>query len=95
MDDTKKALVFTNDTVGKGENTDMLDKKMKTKPNVVKEAITPPISENKYWHSQQNREITSIQKKLDTLRSNKTDKVKSIDKSRSNQITDTENTVYK
>ena len=44
LDDTKNALVTTNETVVKEGNTDMVDKKRKTKPNVEKEAITPPIS---------------------------------------------------
>ena len=35
---TKKELVTTTDTVVKEGNTDTI-----TKPNVVKEAITPPI----------------------------------------------------
>ena len=36
LDDTKKALVTTTYTVVKEGNTDMVDKKMKTKHNVVK-----------------------------------------------------------
>ena len=35
LDDTKKALVFTTDMVVKEKNTEMLDKKRKTKPNVA------------------------------------------------------------
>ena len=45
LDNTKKALVTTTDKVVKEGNTDMVDKKIKTKPNVVKEYITSPISE--------------------------------------------------
>ena len=44
LDDTKKALVNTTDTVVKGGNTDMVEKKCKTKLNVMKEAINPTIS---------------------------------------------------
>ena len=44
LDDTKKELVATTDKVVKGGNNDMVDKKGKTKPNAVKESITPPIS---------------------------------------------------
>ena len=44
LDDTKKVLATTTDTVVKEGNTDMFDKKIKTEPNVVTEAITPPIS---------------------------------------------------
>ena len=40
LDDTKKALVFTTDTVDKEGNTDTVDKK---KSNFAKETITPPI----------------------------------------------------
>ena len=47
MDDTKKALVTTTDTVVKEVNTDMVEEKSKTKPNVVKESITPHISSKK------------------------------------------------
>ena len=43
LDDTEKALVTTTDTVVKEVNTDTVDKKRNTKPNVVKEDITPPI----------------------------------------------------
>ena len=35
LDDTKKELANTPDTVFKEGNTDMFDKKSKTKPNVV------------------------------------------------------------
>ena len=47
MDDTKKALVTTTDTVVKEWNTDMIDKEEKPKTNVLEESITPPISEKK------------------------------------------------
>ena len=46
LDDTKKALVSTTNTFVKEGNTDMDEKKRKTRTNVVKEAITPHISEN-------------------------------------------------
>ena len=45
MDETEKVLVPTTDMFAKEGHTDMVDEKMKTKPNVVKEPITPPISE--------------------------------------------------
>ena len=41
LDETEKAFVTTTDTITKKENTDM-----GTKPNVVKEDITLPISNN-------------------------------------------------
>ena len=42
LDETKKSLVTTTDTVVKEENTGMGEK-----PNVVKEAITSPIAKKK------------------------------------------------
>ena len=48
LNDTKKALVATTDMFSKEGNTDMVDKNSKTKPNLVKEAITSSISEKKY-----------------------------------------------
>ena len=47
LDETEKALVTTTDTFVKEGKTGMVDKKSKTKPNVVKESITPPNSEKK------------------------------------------------
>ena len=46
-DDTKKSLFFTTEMVVKKGNTDIFDRKRKTNPNVVKEGITPPISEKR------------------------------------------------
>ena len=43
MDYTKKSLVNTTDKVIKEGTTDMVDKKIKTKNNVVEEAITRHI----------------------------------------------------
>ena len=91
MDETEKALVTTTDTVVKEGNTDMVEKKEK-KPNVAKESITTPISGKK--------KIDTVNKTEKSQASNKTVdtpriKVKSIDKSRSTQRTDTENTVNK
>ena len=60
LDDTKQVLVNTTYMVVKESNTDMVDKEKKAKQNVVEESIATPTSE-KNWHSQQNREITSIQ----------------------------------
>ena len=42
-DETEKALVTSTDTVVNEGNTEMVDKKRKTKPNVAKEATTTPI----------------------------------------------------
>ena len=95
MDDTKKALVITTDTVFKKGHTDMVDKKKEKKPNVVKESITPPISGKKNDTVNITEKPQASNKTVDTPRRNKTDKVKSIDKSRSTKITDTENTVDK
>ena len=61
LDDTKQASVTITDMVVKECNTDMVDKEGKPKQNSVEESITPPISEKKNRHGQQNREITIIQ----------------------------------
>ena len=75
----------------------MLDKKRKTEHKMVKEVITPPISEKKKKIDTFNKREKSqtYNKTVYTPRSNKTDKVNSIDKSRSDQTTDAENTVNK
>ena len=93
LDDTKKASITTTDTVVKEGNTDMVDKKSKKKPNVVKESITPPITKKKVDTVNKREKSQASYKTVDTPRSNKYDKVKSLDKSRSTQRTDTENTV--
>ena len=96
MDDTKKALVTNTDKIVKEVNNDMVDKKIKTRTNLVKEAITPPISEKKNIDTiNKTEESQAPNKTADTPKSNKTEKVKSIYKSRSTQRTDTENTVDK
>ena len=61
---------------------------------MVKESITPPISE-KYKIDTVNKTDKSqaSNKKVDTSSSNKSDKGKSLDKSRSTKITETEHTV--
>ena len=62
----------------------------------MKESITPPLSEKKKINTVNKIEKSqAYNKTVDTPKSNKTDKVKSIDKSRSIQRTDTENTVDK
>ena len=45
LDDTKKALVSTTDTVAKEGNIAMVDKEGKSEKSVVEGAITPPIPE--------------------------------------------------
>ena len=47
LDDTKQELVTITDVVVKEVNTYMVDKEGKSKPNVVKESITPPISDKR------------------------------------------------
>ena len=95
LDDTKKALVTTTDMVVKEGNTDMVDKKRK-KPIMVEKVITSPIWEkniintvNKIDKSQE------CNKEIDIPKSNKTDILKSIDKWRSTQKYDIENTLDK
>ena len=64
LDDTKKSFVATTGMFFKEGNNKMVDKKSKTKPNVVKEAITPPISVKK--------EIDTVKKTEKSQASNKT-----------------------
>ena len=79
MDDTKKALFTTTDRVVKEVNSDMAGKKRKTKSNVVKEAITPPIPEKK--------KIDTVNKTDKSQASNKTvDTHKSINSRRSSDL---------
>ena len=96
MDYTKEELVTTTYNVFKEGNTDMFDKYGKSKQNFVKEAITPPISEKKEIDTVNKTEKPhESNKTVDTSKSNETGTVKSLDKSRSTQRTDTENTVDK
>ena len=74
----------------------MVDKKRKAKTNAAKEDITPLMSEkNKIDTVKKTEKSQAYNKTVHTPRSNKTDKANSIDKSRSAQRTDTENTVDK
>ena len=74
----------------------MVDKKSKTKPNLVKESITPPIStKNKIDKINKTERLQASNKTVYTPRSNKINKVKSLHKSRSAEIADTENTINK
>ena len=79
MDYIKNPLVTTIDTVEKEVTTDTVDKKRKTKPNVVEEAITYPISEKKKIDTVNKTDKSQESNKIvDTTKSNKTDTVKSI-----------------
>ena len=81
LDYTKKALVTTTDTVLKEGNIVLVNRKRKTKPNVVKKAITTPISEKKKIVTVNKTEKSqAFNKAVNTTRSNKTEKIKSIDK---------------
>ena len=96
MDDNKKALVTTIDTLVIEGTTDMVDKNEKTKPNVVEEAITPSISERKNIDTINKTEKSQASNNtVDRTKINKTDKFKSLDKSRYTQRNDTINTVDK
>ena len=55
LDEIKQAIFTTNDTVVKEGNTEIFDKEGKSKQNVVEEAITHPISENKLTQSTKHR----------------------------------------
>ena len=59
---------------------------------MVKEAITPPILKNDSDTVNKTEKAQALKKK-DKSSSNKYDNGKSLDKSRSNQITETEDTV--
>ena len=62
----------------------------------MEEAITPPISEKKKIGTVKKTEKSQASNKtVDTPKINKTNTVKSIDKSRSDHITDTVNIVDK
>ena len=63
LDNTEKALVATTDTVVKEVNTDMVDKKRKTKTDVVKKAITPPISAKNEFYTVNKTEKSKTSKK--------------------------------
>ena len=90
LDETEKELVTTNNTFFKEGNTYMV-----TKLNAVKEAITPPISKKKIDTFNKTEKSQASNKTVDTSSNNKSDQGKSLDKSRSNQITDMENIANK
>ena len=66
---------------------------MGEKPNVVKESITPPIAKNNIDTVNKIEKSQASKRKIDRSSSNKSDKCKSLDKSRSTQRTETEDTV--
>ena len=69
----------------------MVDKQGKSKQNVVEEAITPPIwSKKKIDSVNKTDKSQASNKTVDTPKNDKPDTVKSLDKSRSTQRTDTE-----
>ena len=71
MDGSKNALATTTDTVVKEGNTDM-----GTKPNVVKEAITTPISKNIIDTVNKTDNSQASNKTIDIFSRNKSDKGK-------------------
>ena len=71
---SKKALVTNTDKIVKEGNTDM-----GKKPNVVKEAITPPIAKNNINTVNKTQKSQASPKK-DKSSSNKSYKGKSLDK---------------
>ena len=62
---------------------------MGAKPNVVKEAITPPITKNNIDTVNKTDKSEAFNKKVYTSSINKSDKGKSLDKSKSTQRTET------
>ena len=85
---SKKPLVTTTDKIFKEGINDMV-----TKPNVVKESITPPIAKNNIEKFNKTNKPQASKIIQDKYISNKSDKGKSLDKSRSTQRTETEDTV--
>ena len=79
LDDIKKALVATIGTVFKEGNTDTVDKKMKTKRNVVWKSITSTISAKKKIDAvKKTKKSQASNKTVGASKSNKTDTVKYI-----------------
>ena len=68
---SEKALVNTINKNFKEGNTDM-----RTKPNVAKEAITPPIEKKKIYTVKKIEKSQASNKKVDTYSRNKPDKGK-------------------
>ena len=95
FDETEKALVTTTDTVVKEGNTDMAEKKRKNLMWWRNPSLLLFYQKKKIDTLKKADKTQASNKTVDTPRSNKTNKVKSIDKSRSTQRTETENTVNK
>ena len=85
---SKKSLVTTTEKISKKGIHDM-----GTKPNMVKESITPPISKNNIDTVNKTEKAQAFKIKIDKSSSNKSDKGKSLVKSRSTQRPETEDTV--
>ena len=75
LNETKKALVTTTNTVVKEGNT-----YMGAKPNVVKETIAPPISKYNIDTFNKTQKSQASNKTVDTISKNKSDKGKALDK---------------
>ena len=88
LDEAKKALITTTNTIFNEGNTDM-----GTKPNVVKESITNTIAKKNIDTVNKKEKSEASNKAVDISRNNKYGKVESLYKSSSTQRTDTENTV--
>ena len=85
---SKKSLVTTTDNISKEGINDM-----GTKPNVLKESITPPISKNNICTVNKIEKPQAYKSIKDKSISNKPNKGISLDKSVSTQITEIEDTV--
>ena len=64
LDDIENPLVGTNDIVYKEVTIYTVDKKGKSKPNVVEESITSPTSEKKKIDTVNKTEMSQTSKKL-------------------------------
>ena len=87
---SEKSLVTTTEKVVIGRDNDT-----GTKTNAVKESITTPIARKNIDTVNRIEKPQSSNKTVDKYSSNKSDKAKSLDKSRCTKITDTGNKVNK
>ena len=91
MDDIKDPLVAIICTVDKDGNIHTADKKMISKPNIVEESITSPISSKKNIDTVNKTEKSQTSQKTVPTSKNKLDTLNSIYKSRSIQRTNLSN----
>ena len=94
LDDSKKALITTTDTVVKEGNLDRVDKKGKTEKMLWRNPSLL-LFQQKIILTQSTKQINNKYPIKQQIKNIKTDTVKSLYKSRFTQRTDKENTVDK